>query len=146
VTVPDARRPAAEALIEAILAIPGRRRLEIIFHTEPPRRRFRRSRRRSAEARTGWRIGYYIRSVPASSQSGYRVRREFSHPVYLLSDGRVVIGARLVVDAEGTVAELDLPRSRQPSWFTPLEDSGAFFAARPEHYLAELKALHADLT
>ena len=51
-----------------------------------------------------------------------------------------------MVDAEGAVTDLDLPRSRQPPWFTPLEDNAAFFAARPEHYLEELKALHAGLT
>lgn len=141
----------AEALVEAILAIPadhGRRGTETVFHPRPPKRRLRRRRNRhpADEVRTGWRIGCYNRSAPASTQSGYRVRREFSHPVYLLSDGRVVVGAFRVVDAEGAVTELDLPRPRQPSWFTPLEDSGAFFGARPEHYLDELKALHADLT
>jgi hypothetical protein len=146
VTVPDAPGPEAAALIETILAIPGRHRLETVFRTEPPTRRLRRRGRSAVEVRTGWRIGCYNRSVPASSRSGYRVRREFSHPVYLLSDGRVGIGARRVVDAEGTVTELEPPRSRQPPWFTPLEDNGAFFAARPEHYLEELKALHADLT
>jgi hypothetical protein len=141
----------AEALVEAILAIPGdrgHRAVETVFLPEPPKRRLfrRRNRHPADEIRTGWRIGCYIRSVPASSQTGYRVRREFSHPVYLLSDGRVVIGAFRVVDAEGAVSELDTPHARRPSWFTAVEDSREFFVGRPEHYLDELKALHADRT
>jgi len=79
-------------------------------------------------------------------QGGCRIRREFSHPLYLLSDGRLVVGAHRVVDAEGTVTELDPQSLRQPAWFTSLEDSRAFFGASPRHYLAELRALYSDFT
>jgi hypothetical protein len=151
VTAANARGQEAQALIQTILTAPrdrGHRDMETVFQAEPSRRRWWSRwpgrRRPAGDAVAGWRIGCYNRSVPASLQSGYRVRREFSHPVYLLHDGRLVVGAYRVVDAEGAVAELDLPRPRRP-WFTPLADSREFFAARPEHYLKELTALRADI-
>jgi hypothetical protein len=94
---------------------------------------------------TGWRIGCYYRQATETLPSGYRIRNEFSHPVYLLTDGRLVVGAFRVVDAEGTVKELRRQR-QQPRWFTPLDDSPVFFAAQPGHYLDELRALYADLS
>jgi hypothetical protein len=144
------RGPEAAALIEMILKLAasgdhGRREMEPVFRAERPkaRRFWRRARRPAPEVRTGWRIGCYYHLE--TLQSGYRLRRELSHPVYLLSDGRLVVGAFRVVDAEGTVTELDRKHSGAPSWFTPLDDSRSFFAVLPGHYLGELKALYDDL-
>jgi hypothetical protein len=145
----EAHDGEAEELIEIILkraAAPdqGHRRAEPVFRAKPPRWRWlrRRGGRRVAEVKTGWRIGCYYHSAP-SVLGTTRIRTEFSHPLYLLSDGRLVVAAFRAIDAEGGVTELERPR--QPSWFTPLDDSGAFFAARPGYYLTELKALHDDL-
>jgi len=146
-----ARDGEAEALVEKLLelAVSGdhdQRELEPVYRSDPPRSRWRwrRNKRAVPAVMTGWRIGCYYRSE--TLQGGYRIKREFSHPVYLLSDGRLVVGAFRVVDAEGTVTELEPRPTRQPPWFTPLEDSRAFFAARPGYYLDELRALHDDLT
>lgn len=149
-----ARGPEAEALIGLILklAVSGnhdQREMEPVFQPDPAksrRRRWRRGKRPAPPVRTGWRIGCYYRSALETLHGGYRIKREFSHPVYLLSDGRLVVGAFRAVDAEGTVTELEPQRSRRPPWFKPLEDNRAFFAASPGHYLGELRALHDDLT
>jgi hypothetical protein len=149
----DARGPEAEALIEKILklAVSGdhdQREMEPVFQPDPPKKRrlWRRDKRPVPAVRTGWRIGCYYRSALETLQGGYRVKREFSHPVYLLSDGRLVVGAFRAVDEEGTVTELEPRPSRRSLWFTPLEDGRAFFAASPGHYFGELRALHDDLT
>lgn len=142
----------AEELIEMILKLAAseghsNREVEPVFRVEPTRtrRRWRRSRRPAAEIMAGWRIGCYYRLASTTLQGGYRVRREFLHPVYLLLDGRLTVGAFRAVDAEGTVTELERHK-RQPSWFSPLEDNSAFFAVLPGHYLDELRALYDDLT
>jgi hypothetical protein len=141
----EAHDAEAEELIKVILkhdtaADQSRRGEEPVFQAKPGKPRWRR--RRNAEVKTGWRIGCYYHCAPATLGTT-RIRTEFSHPVYLLTDGRLVVGAFRAIAAEGTVTELE--HRRQPSWFTPLEDSGAFFAARPGYYLNELKALHDDL-
>lgn len=148
----EAREREAEAVVENILKLAStghhrRRGKEPVFlvETPKPKRRWRRNRQPVAAVMTGWRIGCYYRTTSGTLSSGYRVRREFSHPVYLLSDGRLVVAAFRVVDAEGSVKLLELPRSRRPAWFRPLEDNRDFFAARPAHYLDELRALRADL-
>jgi hypothetical protein len=150
--VSGTRDPEAKAVIKNILELDlsahRRRGREAIFRPEQQKTRllWRRRKRPAPPVMTGWRIGCYYRQGSQTLPGGTRIKREVSHPVYLLSDGRLVVGAFRTVDAEGTVRELPLPRKGRPPWFTPLEDSHAFFGVQPGHYLDELNALYADLT